>query len=151
MILNIFIEHAATSQSISLRTGCMCNLGGTPALLGVQEDMEQLYPGVTLKSFEQIVGRNLGAVGISLGLGSNFGDVWKVVQFATTIGNERSRCALGQVDGWVGHMGLRGQCDGLVFSFLFFSSLCKGLGKHVQDGWIGARQHVSLEDSHHLL
>lgn len=94
MIPNTFIEHAATSQSISLRTGCMCNPGGAAALLGVQDDMGRLYPGVTLKDFEHIVGRELGVVRISLGLASNFQDVWKVIRFVATIGNEQSRQVL---------------------------------------------------------
>lgn len=94
MIPNTFIEYAATTQSISLRTGCMCNPGGAAALLGVQDDMKHLYPGVTLKDFEQIVGRELGVVRISLGLASSFEDVWKVVRFAATIANEKSRQAL---------------------------------------------------------
>ena len=91
MIPNSFIEHVATAHSISLRTGCMCNPGGAAALLGVQDDMTHLYPGVTLKDFEQIVGRELGVVRISLGLVSCFQDVWKVIRFAATIGNEKSR------------------------------------------------------------
>lgn len=72
----------------------MCNPGGAAALLGVQDDMKHLYPGVTLKDFEQIVGRELGVVRISLGLASSFEDVWKVVRFAATIANEKSRQAL---------------------------------------------------------
>jgi molybdenum cofactor sulfurtransferase len=94
MIPNTFIEHTATAQSISLRTGCMCNPGGAAALLGVQDDMNLLYPGVTLKDFEQIVGRELGVVRVSLGLASSFQDVWKVIRFAATIGNEKSRQVL---------------------------------------------------------
>ncbi|KAF5365976.1 hypothetical protein D9758_006673 [Tetrapyrgos nigripes] len=81
MIPNSFIEYAATKQNISLRTGCMCNPGGAAAILGIQEDMKKLYPGVTLKDFEHAVGRELGVVRISLGLGSNFQDVWNVLRF----------------------------------------------------------------------
>jgi len=69
----------------------MCNPGGAAALLGVQDDMTRLYPGVTLKDFEQIVGRELGVVRISLGLVSSFQDVWKVIRFAAMIGDEKSR------------------------------------------------------------
>jgi selenocysteine lyase/cysteine desulfurase len=94
MIPNTFIEYAATAQSISLRAGCMCNPGGAAALLGVQDDMNLLYPGVTLKDFEQIVGRELGVVRISLGLASTFQNVWKVIRFAATIGNDKSRKVL---------------------------------------------------------
>ncbi|KDR75602.1 hypothetical protein GALMADRAFT_68588 [Galerina marginata CBS 339.88] len=94
MIPNSFIEYAATTQNISLRTGCMCNPGGAAAILGIVEEMGQLYPGVTLADFEDKMGRELGVVRISLGLASNFQDVWKVIQFATSIGQERKREAL---------------------------------------------------------
>ncbi|KAG6829818.1 hypothetical protein H0H92_003361 [Tricholoma furcatifolium] len=94
MIPNSFIEYSASKRSISLRTGCMCNPGAAAAILGIQEDMAKLYPGVTLSDFEHIVGRELGVVRISLGLASNFQDVWKVVRFATLMGNEKSRTEL---------------------------------------------------------
>lgn len=94
MIPNSFIEYSASKQFISLRTGCMCNPGAAAAILGIQEDMQKLYPGVTLKDFENIVGRELGVVRISLGLATNFQDVWKVVRFAALIGIEKSRQTL---------------------------------------------------------
>jgi molybdenum cofactor sulfurtransferase len=72
----------------------MCNPGGAAALLGVQDSMKLLYPGVTLDDFAQIVGHELGVVRISLGLASSFQDVWKVVRFAATIANDKSRQVL---------------------------------------------------------
>ncbi|THV06665.1 PLP-dependent transferase [Dendrothele bispora CBS 962.96] len=94
MIPNSFIEYAATKQNISLRTGCMCNPGGAAAILGIQEDMKKLYPGVTLKDFEHAVGRELGVVRISLGLGSNFQDVWNVLNFVQQLTNEEWRSGM---------------------------------------------------------
>jgi len=47
--------------------------------------MEKLYEGVTLKDFERLVGRELGVVRISLGLVSNFSDVWRVLRFVEDI------------------------------------------------------------------
>lgn len=91
MIPNSFIEYAASSQQISLRTGCMCNPGGSAALLGARDDMKNLYPGVTRADFENEVGRELGVVRISLGLSSNFRDIWRVIRFARTIADEKSR------------------------------------------------------------
>ena len=85
MIPNSFIEYAATASMISLRTGCMCNPGGAAAILGITNDMGRLYEGVTLKDFERLVGRELGVVRISLGLVSNFSDVWQVLRFAEDI------------------------------------------------------------------
>ncbi|KAF8911556.1 pyridoxal phosphate-dependent transferase [Gymnopilus junonius] len=94
MIPNSFIEYAASTQNISLRTGCMCNPGGAAAILGIVEEMRQLYPGVTLSDFEERIGRELGVVRISLGLASNFQDVWNVIQFAISIGKQTKRQAL---------------------------------------------------------
>jgi molybdenum cofactor sulfurtransferase len=85
MIPNSFIEYAATASKISLRTGCMCNPGGAAAILGITSDMEKLYEGVTLKDFERLVGRELGVVRISLGLVSNFLDVWRVLRFVEDV------------------------------------------------------------------
>ena len=47
--------------------------------------MKKLYEGVTLKDFERLVGRELGVVRISLGLASNFLDVWRVLRFVEDI------------------------------------------------------------------
>jgi len=63
-------------------------------MLGIQEYMRHLHPGITLKELETDIGRELGVVRISLGLASNFQDVWKVVRFAALIGKEQSREAL---------------------------------------------------------
>jgi len=91
MLPNSFIEHAAAQNRISLRTGCVCNPGGAAAILGIEDNMAMLEPGVTLKDFECRVGRELGVVRISLGLVTNFEDVWRVLQFARSIGDERAR------------------------------------------------------------
>ena len=69
----------------------MCNPGGSAALLGFEEEMQQLFPGVTLKDFSAMLGREIGVVRISLGLASNFKDMWRVIQFASLMGHEHSR------------------------------------------------------------
>ncbi|KAF8234407.1 PLP-dependent transferase [Tricholoma matsutake] len=104
MIPNSFIEYSASKQFISLRTGCMCNPGAAAALLGFQDHMQRLYPGVTQKDFENIVGRELGVIRISLGLASNFQDVWKVIRFAALMGHEQSRQTLW--DRWMATKGV---------------------------------------------
>ncbi|KAH6914037.1 methyltransferase type 11 [Coprinopsis sp. MPI-PUGE-AT-0042] len=93
-----FIEHAASKQKISLRTGCVCNPGGTAALLGLSEDMAHLNEGITLQGLEQRLGRELGVVRVSLGLASNFHDVQRVIRFATSLGNTQIRQSL--MDAW---------------------------------------------------
>ncbi|KAF8810728.1 Aldedh-domain-containing protein [Phlegmacium glaucopus] len=94
IISNSFIEYTASKQNISLRTGCMCNPGGAATILGIEEQMKQLYPGVTLSDFEKKMGRELGVVRISLGLASNFQDVRRVIQFATSLSQESTRSEL---------------------------------------------------------
>ncbi|KAJ7189005.1 PLP-dependent transferase [Mycena filopes] len=94
MIPNSFVEYAASKLSISLRTGCMCNPGGAAAILGIEEDMQRLYEGATLKDFERTVGHELGVVRVSLGLASNFQDAWTVVRFAGLIAAEKTRSVL---------------------------------------------------------
>lgn len=87
---NSFIEYAASTRNISLRTGCMCNPGGAAAILGIVEEMGSIYPGITLNDFEEQMGRELGVVRISFGLASNFQDVWRVIQFASSLAQEAS-------------------------------------------------------------
>lgn len=72
----------------------MCNPGGAAALLGLGDDMARLYPGVTMKRFEEQVGHELGVVRISLGLASNFHDVYRVLRFAGTIADPLSRAEM---------------------------------------------------------
>ncbi|KAL1746175.1 pyridoxal phosphate-dependent transferase [Schizophyllum fasciatum] len=94
MIPLSFVDFAASKFSISLRTGCMCNPGGAAALLNITNAMGALQDGVTHQDFQEVVGRELGVVRVSLGLASNFQDAWRVVQFAAMLGRERERIAL---------------------------------------------------------
>lgn len=55
--------------------------------------MGRLCDGATLKDVERLVGRELGVVRVSLGLGSDWGDVWHVIQFLEGFGDERRRAA----------------------------------------------------------
>ncbi len=72
----------------------MCNPGGAAALLGIRENMDLLYPGVTMKDFQRQVGQELGVVRVSLGLASNFQDVFRMIQFASSMAREQSRTAM---------------------------------------------------------
>lgn len=71
----------------------MCNPGGASALLGIQKVMDSLCDGTTLREVEAHVGHELGVVRVSLGLGSDWGDVWRVIQFLEGFGNEQRRTA----------------------------------------------------------
>ncbi|KAI0774857.1 PLP-dependent transferase [Trametes elegans] len=100
MLPNSFVEYAASRQNISLRTGCMCNPGGAASLLGLRDAMAALPCDATLRAFEQHMGRELGVVRISLGLASDFRDVWRVVQFARLLADTQARTAMW--DEWLG-------------------------------------------------
>jgi molybdenum cofactor sulfurtransferase len=65
----------ATANSITLRTGCMCNPGGAATLLSLGSLMTVLgqrdaHHPPTLRSLEEAAGRELGVVRISFGLAS---------------------------------------------------------------------------------
>ncbi|KAF7341555.1 Molybdenum cofactor sulfurase [Mycena sanguinolenta] len=104
MLPNSFIAHAASRMCISLRTGCMCNPGGAATLLGIEDAMQELYDGVTLGAFEQAMGRELGVIRVSLGLASNFQEVWNVIRFARVIAQEEGRMSL-----WAGWFAASGK------------------------------------------
>jgi molybdenum cofactor sulfurtransferase len=91
-----FIEHASASRGISLRTGCMCNPGGSAVLLGLGSLMKRLdeVPDASLAALERMAGRSLGVVRVSLGIASNFEDAWRVVAFARELTDERARSCM---------------------------------------------------------
>ena len=83
------IEAEANQEKISLRTGCFCNPGAGEVALGFTEDeLRQMlgqHPRMTFNDFFEIAamnGRNAGAARVSLGLVSNFDDVYTFLAFA---------------------------------------------------------------------
>jgi selenocysteine lyase/cysteine desulfurase len=80
------LEQIANERNISLRTGCFCNPGAGETALGLTEGelcraLEQ-DRRMTLPELMIVLGRVLGAVRISVGIVSNFADVFGFVQFA---------------------------------------------------------------------
>lgn len=84
------IEELASDGRICLRSGCFCNPGAGEVAHGqTKGDMEEGFKNrdrMTLEQFqtilERIGGKSAGAVRRSLGLASNFDDVYRVVEFA---------------------------------------------------------------------
>jgi selenocysteine lyase/cysteine desulfurase len=81
------IEQAANEINISIRTGCHCNPGAREVALGFAEDeMSACFVGKEQKTYEQflhgIQGKTTGAVRVSLGIVSNFADVYRFMEFA---------------------------------------------------------------------
>ena len=84
------VEEGAARRRISLRTGCFCNPGAGEAALELQrEDLDRcLSRGQGAITYDDLVRclapRAAGAVRVSLGLVSNFADVWAFREYART-------------------------------------------------------------------
>ena len=84
------MEELATTERISLRTGCFCNPGAGETAEGLTEDdvLAALESGgdMTMPRFLQVIqhrgGKSAGAIRVSLGLVSNFADVERFLRFA---------------------------------------------------------------------
>jgi molybdenum cofactor sulfurtransferase len=98
------VEELANEEGISLRTGCFCNPGAGEAAEGLtEEDMRaglEAGPGINLQSFRRIIQsrghKSAGSIRVSLGLATNFADVWRFVQFATSL-EDQTRLTIGDV------------------------------------------------------
>lgn len=84
------IEELANQQGISLRTGCFCNPGASEMAEGLMPEEVQAImrdePDLTLPRFLQRIlhnsNKSAGAIRISVGLASNFADVYRFMHFA---------------------------------------------------------------------
>jgi selenocysteine lyase/cysteine desulfurase len=83
------VEEAASRHRISLRAGCFCNPGvGETALQITRDELRGCFSGVgeagrfTLDDLQRCVSGNVGAVRVSLGIASNFADVFRFIEFA---------------------------------------------------------------------
>jgi molybdenum cofactor sulfurtransferase len=83
------LEKLANEERISLRAGCHCNPGAREVALGfTRDDLEVCFRDkdrLTLEQFlHAIDGKTTGALRASIGLATNFADVYHYVQFART-------------------------------------------------------------------
>ena len=83
------VEHLANERNISLRAGCHCNPGAREVSLGFTRDMlEACFVDKDRMTYEQFLhvidGKTTGAVRASMGLVTNFADVYRYMQFAET-------------------------------------------------------------------
>jgi selenocysteine lyase/cysteine desulfurase len=97
------IEELASAERISLRTGCFCNPGTGEIAEGLTEDdmragMET--SDISLPRFLQIIhhrgGKSAGAMRVSLGMPTTFGDVYRFAQFAAGF-CDQTRLTIGEV------------------------------------------------------
>jgi len=83
------VEELAAKESISLRTGCFCNPGAGEIAEGLtEEDIRaglSLGSEVNLRNFARLMrergGKNAGAIRASIGVATNFQDVWRFQRF----------------------------------------------------------------------
>ena len=84
------VEQRANAANISLRTGCFCNPGTGESAFGITRDeltscFAQPNSRLTIDDLRLCVdGKNSGAVRVSLGIASNFKDVYEFLQFSKT-------------------------------------------------------------------
>jgi selenocysteine lyase/cysteine desulfurase len=84
------VEPLANRERISLRTGCFCNPGASEVAHDLsKEDMAEAFKNDERMTFDQFLsvleqkgGKSAGAVRVSLGLASNFEDVYRFTHFA---------------------------------------------------------------------
>jgi selenocysteine lyase/cysteine desulfurase len=89
------LEKMANEQRISLRAGCHCNPGAREISLGFTRDVLvscfKDKDNLTHEQFLQVIdGKTTGALRASVGMVSNFADVYKYVQFARTFIDQKS-------------------------------------------------------------
>jgi selenocysteine lyase/cysteine desulfurase len=90
IILHRFVEDCANKESASLRSGCFCNPGAREMAFDLHvEEIESFYRKTDRMTFEQFMAalhapsrEGRGAVRVSLGIASNFADVYRLMQFA---------------------------------------------------------------------
>jgi selenocysteine lyase/cysteine desulfurase len=98
------VEELATKERISLRTGCFCNPGAGEMAEGLTEGdmLAGLEEGIdmTLPRFLQVIqhrsGKSAGAIRVSLGLVSNFTDVYRFCRFVADF-RDQTRLTIGDV------------------------------------------------------
>jgi molybdenum cofactor sulfurtransferase len=84
------IQEEANQCGLSLRSGCFCNPGVREMALDLaREELTSVFRHKERMSYEQFLhvidNRKQGALRVSLGLATNFADVYHFLQFARTI------------------------------------------------------------------
>ena len=98
------VEELAGDQRISLRTGCFCNPGAGETAEGLtEEDMVAAADSgfdMTLPRFLQFIthrgGKGAGAIRVSMGIATNFADVYRFLKFAAGF-RDQTQLTIGEV------------------------------------------------------
>jgi molybdenum cofactor sulfurtransferase len=82
-----FVDAIAAARDISVRTGCFCNSGAGETAFSISNDTligAEFEDGMILDDYIRLVGMPTGgAVRVSLGLATNFADVYRFMSLAT--------------------------------------------------------------------
>jgi selenocysteine lyase/cysteine desulfurase len=83
------VQEEANQCGLSLRSGCFCNPGVREVALGfVREEVAACFRNKARMTYEQFLdaidNQKQGAVRVSVGLATNFADVYQFVQFVRT-------------------------------------------------------------------
>jgi molybdenum cofactor sulfurtransferase len=82
-----FVDVVAAAHRISVRTGCFCNSGAGETAFSISSQTligAEFADGMILDDYIRLVGMPTGgAVRLSLGLATNFADVYRFMHFAT--------------------------------------------------------------------
>ena len=98
------VEELANEHNISLRTGCFCNPGANEMAEGLTE-AEMLASlqdekGMTMPRFLTLIqnksNKSSGAIRVSVGIATNFADVYHFLQFASSF-RDQTHLSIGQV------------------------------------------------------
>jgi selenocysteine lyase/cysteine desulfurase len=98
------VEELASAEGISPRSGCFCNPGSGEIAEGLTEDDMRagfaMGPDINLLSFVRMMqerGRkSIGSIRASIGLASNFADVWHFLRFIAGF-RDQTRLTIGDV------------------------------------------------------
>jgi molybdenum cofactor sulfurtransferase len=98
------VEELAGQEGISLRTGCFCNPGSGEMAEGLtEEDMRagfNMGADINLLSFVRMMQdrghKSAGSIRASVGLVTNFADVWRFMRFITNF-RDQTRLTIGDV------------------------------------------------------
>lgn len=99
------IEELANQEGISLRTGCFCNPGAGEIAEAITADditasLEENGTELSLPRFIKVIenrgNKSAGAIRVSLGIGSNFADVYQFMRFAESF-RDQTNLNIGRV------------------------------------------------------
>jgi selenocysteine lyase/cysteine desulfurase len=81
-----FVDRVAAEHRISVRTGCFCNSGAGETAFSISRDTligAEFTEGMILDDYVKLVGLPTGgAIRVSVGIATNFADVYRFASFA---------------------------------------------------------------------